>query len=375
VNKQLTILQKRLLTKNKVDALLISSSHNIGYLTGFFGFSKTEREGYVLVTKKHVYFFASGLNSQAVEKHIAAMQDTTISLVEISPRTPLTKHILATIITKEKIKNFGFEKYHLSFAEFERLKKDLTTHLVPTGFLIEELRMNKTDSEISAIQKACALGDKAFTHALGKIKNGITENELAFEIEFFIRKAGAQLSFPSIVAFGFHASVPHHVTSNQRLKTNSWILLDFGVQIDNYCSDMTRTVFFGKATTEQKRMYHTVLEAQRRSFEQLSNETMQQSGNKPIKAADIDNIARSYIVSQCFPTIPHSVGHGIGLEVHEPPRISLKITDILTENMVFSLEPGIYLPKAGGVRIEDLVVLRKKGPEFLTKAKRSFLEI
>ena len=380
--EQIIRLQKKL-SKQKLGALLISSSYNIGYLTGFFGFSKIEREGYVLLTRDHTYFFASGLNSEAVSEHIEAFP--SISLVEISPRTLLTKKALADIIRKEKIKRLGFEKHNIVYSEFERLEKDLKVKLIPQEFLIENLRMIKTPQEIEAIEKACRLGDVTFEYILSVIKEGITEKELAFELEFFIRRHGAEISFPPIVAFGANSSIPHHVSDDTQLTTNSWVLMDFGVKFDSFCSDMTRTVFVGRATKEQRHMYQTVLNSQQKAMEFIAK--VQPSLRLNLYAKNVDKVARNYITSQGFPTIPHSLGHGIGLEVHEPPRISPKSKDSLKTGMVFSIEPGIYIPArnasanvaggpgAGGVRIEDLVVLEEKGPRFLTTAKRKLIEL
>jgi Xaa-Pro aminopeptidase len=325
-----------------------------------------EREGYALLTKHSLYIFASGLNNEAVRKHIA---NKLIKLVTISPRSSLTKKVLLAIVRKEKIKRLGFEKYNLSFAEFERLREDLQVTLVPTEYAVEELRTVKDREEVSAIAKACELGDKAFKHILMKIKLGMTEKELAFELEYFMRKSGADISFPPIVAFGSNSSIPHHVSSNERLTKNSWVLLDFGATVDNYCSDMTRTVFFGKANTKQKRIYETVRESQSRALAALA------SHKKSARASRVDSAARDYIMRQGFPTIPHSLGHGIGIEVHELPHVSPKSKSILRPQMVFSVEPGIYIPVRGGVRIEDLVVLEPSGPKLLTKSPRVLIEI
>lgn len=354
------------LKTNHLDGLLVSSAYNIAYLTSFFDFSKTEREGYTLVTEKNVYIFASGLNSHAVIKHIGEKKD--IILVEISPRAPLTKKVLKDVIQDEKIKVLGFEKHHLSFAEYERLKKDLVVKLVATEYLIEKLRMIKTPEEIAAIEAACKLGDKTFTYILTKIRFGITEKELALELEMFIRKQGAQLSFPTIVAFGENSAIPHHVTNETKLTKNQWVLLDFGAIVNNFCSDMTRTVFFGNVNNDQKRMYESVLKSQNEAFGYIANTSHP-------SAAKADIVARDCIVSHDFPTIPHSLGHGIGLEVHEPPSLSMKSKTTLQTNMVFSIEPGIYLPEIGGVRIEDLCVLDQKGPRYLTNANRNLIEI
>lgn len=353
VNKLRTSFGKSL------DALLISSSYNIGYLSGFFGFSKIEREGYMFVTREHVYFFASGLNSEAVSEHIEAFPNT--SLVQISARNPLTRKAILDIVKKEKIKRIGFEKNNLTYKEYESLAE-----LVATEDLVENLRAIKTQEEINAIENVCKIGDKVFDFVLGKIKLGITEKKLAFEIELFIRRQDAELSFPSIVAFGANSSIPHHVTGDQKLEANSLVLFDFGVRINNFCSDMTRVVFLGKATSKQKLIYKTVLESQQRAVEKITINC---------RARDIDKIARDYIVKKGFPTIPHSLGHGIGLEVHELPRLSPRSKNKLKPGMVFSLEPGIYIPGSGGVRIEDLVVLEKNGPRFLTKASKKLIEI
>ena len=353
------------LEKYSLDALLISSVPNIIYLTGYAGFSLNEREAYLLVTKKNLFLFTDGRYIHAV-KNIAHA-----TVKEISPIFPLLK-TLETICTEEKISLIGFEEENLTVAEYKHLKKEFPK-LKPVA--LHDLRIQKERDEITAIQRACALGDKAFTALLPKIKLGITEKELAFELEFFIKKHGGALSFPTIVAFGKNAAIPHHLTSNQQLATsNQFILMDFGVLIDNYCSDMTRTVFFGKAGNKEKKIYNTVLEAQAKTIELLNNRTIEQYNNG-MQASSIDLTARDHITSQGFPSIPHSVGHGIGIEVHESPTISPKSKDILAPGMVFSVEPGIYLPEKYGVRIEDLVTIHNGKPILLTNAPKTLIEL
>lgn len=252
----------------------------------------------------------------------------------------------------------------------------------------KNLRVIKKPKEIQAIERACQLGDKTFKYILKKIKPGITEKQLAFEIEFFIKKNGADISFPPIVAFGANSSIPHHKTSNKQLATRELVLLDFGVKLNNYCSDMTRVVFFAKANPKQKKIYQIVLEAQECALEYLSRRKTprgwpaSQRGEPnglprggEIKAKEVDKVARDYIINAGFPTIPHGLGHGVGLEVHEPPRLSPKSKDILKPGMVFSIEPGIYLPGKFGVRLEDLVVLEKSGPRLLTNSSKELLVI
>lgn len=346
---------RELIKKNKLDAVLISSHSNIVYLTNYSGFSKEEREAFLLVTKNKQYILTDGRYSEAIKKQVIDFK-----LIEISSKLSFEKAIYQ-LIKKHRIKRMGFEGNNLTFLEHKTFSKYFNNiyHLS-----ISNLRSIKTAEEISKIKKACELGDKTFNYISKKIKLGVSEKELAFEIEFFIKKNGADISFPPIVAFGKNSAIPHHHTSDKRLATSDkLVLLDFGVKLNNYCSDMTRTIFFGKPTAEQKRMYETVLKAQQKAIQQFNNLTIQQSA---IKASEIDRIVRDHIISKGYKTIPHSVGHGIGIEVHEPPHLSPKSKDILKEGMVFSIEPGIYIPGFGGVRIEDLVVLEKNGARVLT---------
>lgn len=253
--------------------------------------------------------------------------------------------------------------------------------------------MIKKPEEIQAIEKACQLGDKTFNYILKKIKPGVTEKQLAFEIKFFIKKHGGGTSFRPIVAFGANSSIPHHKTSNKQLATRELVLLDFGVKLNNYCSDMTRVVFFGKATNKQKHIYETVLQAQKVAIEHLGRwqaerktprgwptrpERSRRDGlprGGTIEAKEVDKVARDYIINAGFPTMPHGLGHGVGLKVHEPPRLSPKSKNVLKPGMVFSIEPGIYLPGKFGIRIEDLVALTPSGLQILTQAPKEIIEL
>jgi len=344
---------KQILKKNKLDAALISSISNITYLTNFSGFSKEEREAYLFVAKNSQYILTDRRYSEAVKRLITAFE-----LIEISSKNSV-KEILEKLKSKHKIKKIGFEGHNITFLEHKKLLQrfDDSNHRS-----LESLRIIKSSNEISKIKKACELGDKTLDYILKKIKLGVTEKQIAFEIEFFIKKQGADIAFSPIVAFGKNSAFPHHQTTDQRLTTkDKFVLLDFGVKLNNYCSDMTRTVFFGQPTSEQKKMYETVLEAQKLAIEQLNNETI---------ASQIDKVARDYITSKGYKIIPHNVGHGIGIDVHEAPRLSPKSKNTLKSGMVFTIEPGTYIPNFGGVRTEDVVVLEKSGPRLLTGSPR-----
>jgi len=360
-------LQEKLL-KNPpaggLDALLISSVHNIIYFTNFPGFATDEREAFLLICKDKQYFITDARSSGTVRNNVKDFE-----LAEIAAYSPF-QSILKKLAKKHKVKILGIEEKNLTVSEFKTLSKSFTTK----NFDTDDLRAVKTPVEINKIEKTCQLGDKTFDYILKKIKKGVSEKELAIKIELFIKKNNADVSFATIVAFGKNSAIPHHVpTHNSKLLApNSIVLLDFGVKLDGYCSDMTRTVFFGKATAEQRKMYKTVLDAQTRAIELFNTKY---SIHNTIKASTIDKAARDYIISKGYPTIPHSLGHGIGIQIHESPRLSPKSKDILKEGMVFSIEPGIYIPDFGGVRIEDLVVLTKSGSKLLTHSPKTIIEL
>lgn len=351
------------MAKQHVDGLLVSSAPNIIYLSNFSGFSKEEREGFLFLTKNKQYILTSTLNATAVKNDVKDFK-----LLEYSAKNTLAM-ILVTLFKKHKVKTLGLETNDITLFEKKYLfsRIDKWKH-----FSFTRLREIKNAEEIIAIENACKITDNAFEHVLGKIKPGITELDVAFELEMHIKRRGFDLAFPSIVAFGKNASRPHHKTSNCKLKPNDLILLDFGAKANNYCADMSRTCFMGKTTLKQKKIYKAVLGAQQKAIEFLTRQS-----SKSIKAAEVDQVARDYIISQGYPSIPHSLGHGIGLAVHEHPRLSPNSKDTLKKNMVFSIEPGIYLPAgdAGGVRIEDLILLTSSGPKLLSHAAKDLIEL
>lgn len=366
MNNRSTTCQK-ILRENKLSGFLVSDYYNVGYLSGFWPLSPREREVFLLLTQNELFLLTDGRYIKAVKA-----QKTGFTCLEVFSRQKLFQ-IVADICQKNKIKKLAFEKENLTFSEHEKLADRVRPcQFIPTSGLVEEKRAIKDEGELSSIKKACQIADEAFSHLLDFLKPGLTEKEVAEEIEWFIRKRGAQRSFAPIVATGSNSAFPHHRSGDRRLKTKDIILLDFGAKVNHYRSDMTRVVFLGKATGEQKKVYQVVLDAQKRAIEQLNNEAMKQSF---IKASAADHAARSYITSHGYPTIPHSLGHGVGLSSHELPSLSPKSQDILKPGMVFSVEPGIYLPNHFGVRIEDLVALTPSGPQILTKSPKGIIEL
>lgn len=348
------------LKQDGLDALLVSSQPNITYLTTYPNFSETEREAYIFVTKEKQCILTDNRYAEAVRKQI---KDFTS--IETGPTLTLIQAI-ENLIRENDVKFLGIEENNLTVSEFKRLPKGLKLK----DFSLSPFRTIKSEEEIHKIKKACRIADKAFSMLLEKIKPGVTEKWLRLELELLIRKLGGEPSFSSIVAFGPNAAIPHHLSGNDKLtEKNNLILLDFGAKFENYCSDMTRVVFLGRISDEQKQIYNIVCEAQKRAVNFLAK------AKKPIDAVLVDKVARDFIESKNYPAYLHGLGHGIGVKVHESPRISLKSKDNLRSGMVFSVEPGIYLPGNCGVRIEDVFAIDGQNLVQLTKATKRIIEL
>lgn len=234
------------------------------------------------------------------------------------------------------------------------------------GRIINACRMIKDEEEIRKIAEAEAIGDAAFSHILDIIKPGVTEAEIALELEFFMKRKGAsRLSFDTIVASGTNSSMPHAQVTDKKIENGDFITMDFGCVYQGYCSDMTRTVAVGSPTEEMREVYRIVLDANLRAMEGIM------AGKK---CSEIDALAREYIRESGYGEyFGHGLGHGVGLDIHEEPRFSPKCDVVTRENMVITNEPGIYLPGKFGVRIEDLVVVKEDGFEKLSKSEKKLI--
>lgn len=345
------------LQNQKLDALFITNQHNVAYLTSFVGLSPQEREGYFFITPNSAFLLTFPTYFGLYEKG-----GPGFTAVNITMPKRLSDH-LSEIIKGEKIKNVGFEKENLTVAELASLKNKLKIKFTETEGIVEKFRLIKDDAELGHIKNAAKITDLAFDFIRTKISaNSVTEKELALDLEFFLKKNADDIAFSPIVAFNDNAAIPHYLPNNrQQLTNNSLILLDFGAKVNGYCADMTRVVFFGKPDNHRLAIYNTVLQAQKLALDTLKIN---------IAASEPDKIARDYIKSKGFPDYPHGVGHGVGLAIHEAPRLRIDSKDNLSENMVVTVEPGIYLPGNCGVRIEDLVVLKKEGIEILSKSPK-----
>ena len=407
-----------------IDALLITNPINIRYLTGFMGLAPEEREGYVLVTQNKMYLFTNALYVEQARRLVNEefkMKNVKLEIVEVSRENPLSQQMIKMLssvipasaqgrsafggkagiqrqkdwipgqdgyrtVTRQarndnKV-NLGFEETDVTYAEFKKLEQELDgVTLIPIQNRVEELRKCKQPDEIKSIRRAAELTDICFGFVLKKIKQGVTESEIAWEIESYFKKNGAGNAFPPIVAFNENSSQPHYSPyANCQLQTNSLILLDFGARVSGYCADMTRVVFWGSPTEEQKKVYETVLAANEAAMKVLkvhnspSPSLILREGNaRFFSGAALDHAAREVIEKAGFPTYPHSLGHNLGLDIHEGPRLSIKHDEELKPGMVFTIEPGIYLEGKFGIRIEDLVVLKEDGMEILSRSPKEII--
>lgn len=366
MSNRLTKVRKAI-KKLNLDALFITSQPNVTYLTRFSGLAPNEREAFLFITGKNAYLLTFPTYFGLYKK--AGNGITTLC---ITSDKKLTNH-LTEIIQKEKIKTTGFEEKNLTVSELKSLKSKVKTCLnkpikwQQTNSLIENLRIIKDADELRYIRKAVKITDQAFDFITKKIKKGVSEKQLALEIEFFIKRHADDIAFSPIVAFDKNAAIPHYMPSNNpQLITHNLVLLDFGAKVNGYCSDMTRVVFFGSPKPSQIKMYSTVLQAQKKALKKLK---------AGVKGNEIDKISRNYIVSKGFPEYLHGLGHGVGLTIHEEPRMKKDNKQILPENSVVTLEPAIYLEGKYGIRIEDLVVLKKDGVEVLSKTTKDIIII
>ncbi|MBI5663963.1 MAG: aminopeptidase P family protein [Nitrospirae bacterium] len=339
-------LLRRLLQKQKVEGILITDLTNVRYLTGFTGSS-----GFAVITKNQAIFITDFRYQEQVRSEVRGWSIK----IEHTERSKEIKNICDVY----KIRKLGFEDHNVTFGFYRKLLKNRVA-LKPLTNIVESLRIVKSPEELSYIKASIKRAEAAFRKLLPFINVGVTERKLALKFEELLKLEGCKkLPFEVIVASGFRSALPHAKPTEKRLKKGDLLVLDWGGEYEGYYSDMTRTLLMRDSNiSRQKELYYNVLEAQQRAIEAVS------SG---IKASEIDAAAREYIGQKGYDEFfGHGTGHGVGLEVHEKPIVSWRNKDIVSENMIFTVEPGIYLPGFGGVRIEDMVVVRKNRAEVLT---------
>ncbi len=342
-----------------IDAVIIRGEYNRRYLSGFTG-----SNAYLYISKNAKKFLT---DFRYIEQ--ATNQCPDYEVVDYLKGGKTLNDTLNEIIIKDGAKTIGFEDSVLSYKEYKGFEDGLKdVELKPIGDAVEQIRMIKDEEELKAIKMAAAIGDKAFSHILTYIKPGVTEIQVALELEHFLKHNGAsQLSFESIVASGKHSSLPHARPTDKEIELGDFVTLDFGCVYNGYCSDMTRTVVVGKASEKQKEIYETVLEAQLKSLAALKEDCV---------GKEVDKVARDVIINKGYgDNFGHGLGHCVGLFIHEEPRLSPKDETTFKENMVVTVEPGIYVPNFGGVRIEDLVCVTKDGIINFNTSPKELIEL
>ncbi|MBS4173432.1 Xaa-Pro peptidase family protein [Bacillus sp. FJAT-49736] len=336
-----------------IDGILITSPYNRRYISNFTGSS-----GAVLIAGDAALFIT---DFRYVEQ--ASKQAEGFKIVQ---HKGIIHEEIAEQVKNLGIKNLGFEQDYVTYSEFQTYQKFIKAELIPVTNLIENLRLIKTESEIKILKEAADIADAAFKHIIDYIKPGLTELDVSNELEFFMRKCGAtSSSFNTIVASGTRSALPHGVASEKVIEKGDFVTLDYGALYKGYISDITRTVAVGEPSEKLKEIYNVVLEAQLLAVEKI----------KPgMTGIEADAIARDYISSHGYgESFGHSLGHGIGLEVHEGPSLSVRSDIVLKPGMVVTIEPGIYIPGLGGVRIEDDTLITEDSNETLTHSTKDLI--
>ncbi len=344
---------KKLVSVIPANATLIFSPENLYYFSGFTG-----GEGMLYIDKSRLLLFTDSRYTVQAKEECPDFE--IIDTKDMS---------VGEFLKQQGDKAYGFEDDYVTFSKFAGLKR-ITPKSVfsPVSSHIDRIRMIKDENELKLIKKAAEIADSAYTYILDKISVGKTEREIALDLEYFMLANGADgLSFDTIAASGIRSCMPHGVATNKIIEKGDFLTLDFGCKYKGYCSDMTRTVVLGKATEKQKEIYGIVLEAQKASLNTIRAGEL---------AKAVDEAARGVIENAGYgKNFGHGLGHSLGLLVHESPSCSPKSSEILTENMMMTIEPGIYIDNFGGVRIEDLVLVTAEGHENFTTSQKELIEL
>ncbi len=342
-------LQKKIKAMD-IDGVIITNMKNIYYLSNFKGDA-----GIMFITKNNSYLITDYRFEGEIVENIKGS-------TYILTRKNYIDELAGNKIFKKK-DIIGFESGSTIYSHYLYFKKTLKKRLKPLNNLVEELRVVKEKEEVDIMKKAALIADKALHETIEFIKVGVMEKDIANELEYRMKKYGGEgVSFDTIVASGKRSAIPHGTASMKKIKNNEFIIIDFGTLYKGYASDCTRTFYIGNPKNKDKEIFDTVYNAQKIAREKVS---------PGMEFKEIDKIARDYISERGYgERFTHSLGHGIGLYVHEMPAISSRTEGRLKEGMVFTIEPGVYIKDYGGVRIEDMVVFIDKNKLILTSFPR-----
>ncbi|SFH78688.1 M24 family metallopeptidase [Pisciglobus halotolerans] len=336
-----------------IDAMLVTSPYNLRYISNFTGTT-----GLSVVTMDKAYFVTDFRYTEQAGKQAVGF--------EIVQNIGSIYEEVVKIVQQNSIRSLGFEEDFVTFSLFELLEEIVPCALTPISGLIEELREIKDDAEISTIKKACEIADKAYQYILGEIKPGMTEIEVANKMDFYMRSLGASgVSFDTIVASGIRSAMPHGVASNKKIEQGEIITIDFGCYYEGYVSDMTRTFAIGDPGEKLKEIYQLVLEAQLKVID---------AAKPGITGKALDTVARDHFDRYGYAdAFGHTTGHGIGLEIHEGPSVSMRSNKPFVPGNVITDEPGLYFSGLGGVRIEDDLLITETGNEVLLTSPKELI--
>lgn len=346
------------LKEQGTDAVLVADGCNMRYLSGFSGAT-----GYLYVSEKHQVILTDSRYTTQAKGESCGFEVT-----EVSGVAGYTEAI-GKLMTEDGIGSLGFEDQVMIYADVAGLQKELPpVQWKALGSSLNDLRMIKTEEELAYIERAQHIGDEAFSHILTVLRPGMTELEVAAELEGYMKRHGATgLSFDTIVASGIHSAMPHATPSEKKLENGDFLTMDFGCLYKGYCSDMTRTVVIGKASEQQRELYQVVLSAQEAALAVI---------REGLTGEEVDKAARDIIRNAGYGDyFGHGLGHSVGLFIHEEPRLSPSGHTVLKRGMTETVEPGIYLPGVGGVRIEDLVAVTENGCRNFTNSPKNLIEI
>jgi Xaa-Pro aminopeptidase len=342
---------RKILELNQLDGILFSSLENIRYFCGFTG-----SDGILIVTQKESFFLTDSRYWTQSDEEVKGSQ-----IIHYKKKMEGIFSLLFDL----KLGSIGFESAFLSFSAHQFLAERLAseTRLVPLEDEIKNIRAAKDTQELALLRTSIEIASNAFLHILGFLKEGVLEREVAFEMEWFMKRNGAEtLGFDIIIASGKRSALPHGKASSKRIERGDFILIDFGSGFQGYHSDQTRTVICGNPSSDQQKIYQIVKDAHDKAIEKV---------RPGVPICEVDGAARDHIRNQGYEEyFGHGTGHGIGLAVHEDPVVNSENKGLIQQGTVFTIEPGIYIPDWGGVRIEDMVLVTPYGTEVLTYLPR-----
>jgi len=359
-SKRLRELQTRL-QQQKLDFLLVSHVPNIRYLTGFSGSA-----GVVVIDADgHSVLITDGRYKAQAREQVHGVR---VLIAAKAPLLAAAEWLNLRTARRRNNARVGIEPEHMSVAQRDQLAGVLPDRcrVKSAPPLVAQQRMIKDEAELALIRKAVLSGAELFSVLLAAVRPGVKETAVAAELEYAARKAGCDgMSFETIIASGWRSALPHGRASDQSIPCNAFVVCDFGVILAGYCSDMTRTLYVGQPDNAVRNFYEAVREAQLAGIEAV---------RPGIPAAEVDRAARSVLKKAGLGRyFTHSTGHGVGLEIHETPRLASTQTDVLRPGMVITIEPGAYIPRKWGVRVEDMVVVTERGSEVLTPTSKDLI--